>query len=302
MCCAPVTAPSTVGFGLHHRRRERCIFLSYVLKISHQNVFKKAAWFAGTPQLMEHFKKSALIMNIQFHSTSIQGSVMQRSVAEAAQYALLRRLAPVIRHNMAGTLQPIAMVAAMLERRLQKADADPETLLRNARDIVALSKEAAASCVDLMGWLAPKDNRSVGAIKGISECLDMVTTQLSFKGFSIVDDTSPINVEIPQSALRHVLTAAIITLTDTAAGPGVLRIKTELAEGFFSIHASLGEPNANTSAPGPENLSYRQLEWQDLEALAQRESVGFTRAENQIVLHFETTLTASDKLAEEAQA
>ena len=43
-------------------------------------------------------------------------------LAEGPRYALLRRLAPAIRHDMAGSLQPISMVAAMLEKRLQKPD------------------------------------------------------------------------------------------------------------------------------------------------------------------------------------
>jgi hypothetical protein len=243
-----------------------------------------------------------IIMNVQLHSTTTHEPALDRSVSEAAQYALLRRLAPVIRHNMAGTLQPIAMVAAMLERRLQKANSDPETLLRNARDIVALSKEAAASCVELMGWLAPRENRVVKVQKGIAECLEMVTTQLSFKGFSIVDNTKPIDVELSESALRSVLTAALITLTDAAAGGGTLRVETELADGFFSVRVLLEELNAPASARGPESSSYRRLEWHDLEALARWESVGLTRADNRIALHFEPSFAAPDKLAEALQA
>ena len=127
---------------------------------------------------MNHFNDTSTTMSIQSSNTAEQATGLERCEAEAAHYALLRRLAPVIRHNMAGTLQPIAMVAAMLERRLQKTDTDPEALLKNARDIVALSKEAAASCVDLLGWLAPKESRPIKADAGIAECLGMVVTQL----------------------------------------------------------------------------------------------------------------------------
>jgi hypothetical protein len=272
------------------------------LKISQQDVFKKWRGPANSPAVFWNISNGAITMNAQLHSTSVQETELERCAAEAAQYALLRRLAPVIRHNMAGTLQPIAMVAAMLERRLQKADADPETLLRNARDIVALSKEAAASCVDLMGWLAPRENRSVQAGKGIAECLGMVATQLSFKGFSIVDNTSQIDVELSQSALRNVLTGAIITLTDAATGPGALRIETEFTDGIFSIQASLGELNVSASARAPENSSYRQLQWHDLEALALREAVQLTHTENRIALLFETSPVTPDRLAEAVQA
>lgn len=265
-------------------------------------MFKNGEALQPTLQFYWKISNGTLTMNAQFHSTSLQDTALTRCVTEAAQYALLRRLAPVIRHNLAGTLQPIAMVAAMLERRLQKTDTDQETLLRNARDIMALSKEAAASCVDLMGWLAPRENKSVKVAEGIAECLSMVATQLSFKGISIVDNTSQLDVELSQSALRNVLTAAIITLTDTATGPRALLMETEFTEGFVSVQASLVEQNTSAPARAPEKSSYRQLEWHDLEALARREAVRLTRTENRIALLFEASPTTPDRLAEAAQA
>lgn len=242
-------------------------------------------------------------MSAQSSSKAEQVTGLEKREAEAANYALLRRLAPVIRHNMAGTLQPIAMVAAMLERRLQKTDADPETLLRNARDIMALSKEAAASCVDLMSWLAPKDNRMVKADAGIAECLDMVMTQLSFRGFSMADNTGIPPVQMPQSALRNVLTAALISLTDAAALPGKVVIGAEFAEGVLSLSLELKPSDRADPARAAEKPPYRQLEWHDVLALARQESVSLIREENRITLQFEATAAADPQtLAETVQA
>lgn len=242
-------------------------------------------------------------MSVQSGSNQNLELPLENREVEAAHYALLRRLAPVIRHNMAGTLQPIAMVAAMLERRLQKADADPEVLLKNARDIVALSKEAAASCVDLIGWLAPKDNRPVKADAGIAECLGMVVTQLSFRGFSVTDNTGRIDAQLPQSALRNVLTAALVTLTDEAATPGTLLLESEFAQGVLSLHLELEAPETPAPARAPEKQPYRLLEWRDLHALAAQASVRVARAGNRLTLQFEATAGADSQTpAETAQA
>jgi hypothetical protein len=242
-------------------------------------------------------------MSIQSSTTAEQATGLERCETEAAHYALLRRLAPVIRHNMAGTLQPIAMVAAMLERRLQKTDADPETLLKNARDIVALSKEAAASCVDLLGWLAPKESRPTRAGAGIAECLGMVVTQLSFRGFSVTDNSGHTDAQLPQSALRNVLTAALIALTDEAAAPGTLLLESEFAQGVLSLHLELKAPDTAAPARPPEKQAYRPLEWRDLQALAAQESVRLTRLGNRLTLQFEASAAAdSHTLAETAQA
>jgi len=242
-------------------------------------------------------------MSFQSSGTAERATGLEMRDAEAAHYALLRRLAPVIRHNIAGTLQPIAMVAAMLERRLQKADADPETLLRNARDIMALSKEAAASCVDLMSWLAPKEKRLIQADAGIAECLGMVATQLSFKGFSVVNNTASPGVQLPQSALRNVLTAALTALTDAAATPGKVLIGSEFAEGILSLHIELKAHDTAEPVRTVDKPAYRLLEWRDVQILALQESVGMTRGENRLTLQFEAAVAANPQaLAETAQA
>ena len=241
-------------------------------------------------------------MSVQSSSKAEQVTGLEKYETESANYALLRRLAPVIRHNMAGTLQPIAMVAAMLERRLQKADADPETLLKNARDIMALSKEAAASCVDLMSWLAPRENRLIKADAGIAECLDMVMTQLSFRGFSVVDSTGSLAAQMPQSALRNVLTVALISLTDAATLPGKVFLGAEFADGILSLSIELKTSDAADLARAAENPPYRRLEWHDVQALARQESVRLIREENRITLQFEATATTEPQaLAETVQ-
>ncbi len=212
-------------------------------------------------------------------------------LTEAARYALLRRLAPVIRHNMAGSLQPIAMVAGMLERRLQKPDSDPEALLKNARDIVALSKEAAASCTDLMSWFAPKDDPLVTANAGIAQCLAMVATELSFKGFSIVNKTEQAEGKLPVSALRNAFTAAVLALTDAAAAPRSIEVETEPSGSGISIRISL--KNVLAPASMPAGKPYRRIEWSDVEALAE-ESARLSHGEDEVVLHFHSAATAID--------
>ncbi|AYQ29482.1 hypothetical protein DT070_16535 [Polaromonas sp. SP1] len=222
-------------------------------------------------------------MNTQSNRVANQQADSGNTQAEAAQYALLRRLAPVIRHNMAGSLQPIAMVAGMLERRLQKPETAPEALLKNARDIVALSKEAAASCMSLMGWFAPKEDPLVAASKGVAECLDMIATELSFRSFSITNNTSQAEGEISLTALRNVFTAAVIALTDATATPHEIVVEAESSDGTVSIRVSLKKTNAPASLPGSK--PYRRIEWRDVQALAGT-LVRLSHTEDEVVMAF----------------
>lgn len=233
-------------------------------------------------------------MNPQSNRATDQETGSRQRLAEAARYALMRRLAPVIRHDMAGSLQPIAMVAGMLERRLHKPDTDPDALLKNARDILALSKEAAASCVNLMGWFAPRENKLVAVDTGIAECLGMLATELSFKGFSIVNKTGQATGtlgKLPHLAFRNVFTAAVIALTDAAATPHAVIVEAEPSDSGLSIRITL--KNTQAIAKPPANTPYRQIEWSDVEALAEQESAHLSYAEDQVVLHFQPATSAS---------
>ena len=114
--------------------------------------------------------------------------------AEAARYALLRRLAPALRHNMAGSLQPIAMMAALLEKRLLKAGPDLPALAKNSGALGTLSREASVSCMNLMSWMAPKSNDPIALDAGLAEAVGLVTTELSFRGFNLVSETEDVAV------------------------------------------------------------------------------------------------------------
>jgi hypothetical protein len=237
------------------------------------------------------FSSAQAQMNIQANRMADQETGSKARLTEAARYALLRRLAPVIRHNMAGSLQPIAMVAGMLERRLQKPDSDPEALLKNARDIVALSKEAAASCTDLMSWFAPKDDPLVAVNAGIVQCLAMVATELSFKGFSILNKTGQAERKVPLSALRNAFTAAVLALTDASAAPRGVEVEAEPSGRGLSIRITLR--NALAPASMPAGKPYRRIEWSDVEVLAE-EFAHLSRTEDQVVLHFPVAMEATE--------
>ena len=205
--------------------------------------------------------------------------------AEAARYALLRRLAPALRHNMAGALQPIAMVAAMLERRLHKPDADFQLVAKNASDIITLSKEASSSCLDLMSWLAPKEEQNVQVGQGVGECLGLLATEFSFRGYSVTNQTKAVSAELSRSAVRNVFSAAIIALTDAAATEGNLLIKAEVTGTSTTISIQLQAESSAHGSAAPQ-AAYRILEWQDVEALAAEACVGINHTPTQVSLHY----------------
>jgi hypothetical protein len=204
--------------------------------------------------------------------------------AEAARYALLRRLAPAIRHHLVGELQPIGMIATMLDRRLQ-SDAPNLTHLReNSAALGQLSRTAASTSMNLMSWLAPKNAAVTPLDSGVLDCLSLLTTEFRFRGLAIVNDVTALPVQLNLMALRSVLPAALLALSDQQAGPADLVLTAHVVDA--GVVLSIRRRPAERSAESRPSNDYRALTWDDVAALAQAESVGFTPSADAVELRF----------------
>ena len=196
----------------------------------------------------------------------------------------------MLRHNMAGALQPLIMVTTMLEKRLQKPDPDLAALARNSSQLNTLAREAATSCMDLMTWLAPKVSDLVTVVAGIKDAVGLVQTELSFKGFTVVNPIGDVPGELPRSLTRNVFMAALMALTDRAAAPANVVLSAQLAGNELVLTISI-QPVQGELLPGGVP-SYRNLEWEDVEALAELESVRLIRTADRVELHCPVALVA----------
>jgi hypothetical protein len=201
---------------------------------------------------------------------------------EASRYALLRRLTPTLRHHMAGEFQPIGMMAALLERRLQHASPDMAGLRDNCSTIGNLSRNAADTCVSLMGWVAPRPQASVSVSEGIAECVNLLSTSLRFRGFALSTEVPPMSESVSCTALRSVLTAAILAQSDAATEPADLKVSAHKQGAQVLVELSL-TPVARP-ADNQSREDYRDLTWGDVAALAEAEAVGLARTDQGVRL------------------
>lgn len=194
---------------------------------------------------------------------------------EAARYALLRRLAPSFRHHLVVNLQPIGMVYEVLDRRLRMPAPDLADVRDGAHKINAFARAALDSCLDVVTWLAPEEGAQIGVPEGVSECLGLLTTSLTFRGYAVRNQVPALPGRVRRSALRNVLTGAMVYLTDEGSPPADLAIAAQAGPQALQLTLTLQPTDAppGFSAEPP----YRRLQWSDLEALAQAESVQLTR-------------------------
>jgi hypothetical protein len=159
----------------------------------------------------------------------------------------------------------------MLERRSQAAQPDMPGIQKKSADMAQLAREATASCVDLIGWIAPKTVESISAEDGIKECLSVLETDLALRGFAAVNESAGVTSTLSRSAVRNVFSAALLALTDSVTGV----YEVTLTAGTEGEHVVLGltlKPREGEPM-GIGNHAYRALEWDDVLALARSESV-----------------------------
>ena len=126
---------------------------------------------------------------------------------------------------------------------------------------------------------------------GIEDAVGLVQTELSFRGFTVVNPIGDVPGELPRSLMRNVFMAALMALTDRAAAPANVVLSAQLAGNELVLTISI-QPVQGELLPGGVP-SYRNLEWEDVEALAELESVRLIRTADQVELHCPVALESS---------
>ena len=236
---------------------------------------------------------------MMIHASNRGGTPLQISSielehrAEAARYALLRRLAPAMRHDMASGFQPVTMMATVVEKRLLAATPDLSTLVKNSSDIRALAIAATRSSLDLIGWMALDPNARVGLGQGIKDALHLVATEFSFKGFKFVNQTEGVTTEVGRDHLRGVFVAALLALTDAAAASTANLLLTAARDGQdVLVSISLTDVVATSGAIAPHEefliglAAYRNIDWDDVQAIADADGLSVIHESRRVKLHF----------------
>ncbi len=204
---------------------------------------------------------------------------------EAARYALLRRLAFAMRHHMVVHLQPIGMITEVMERRLRLPDPDLAQVHESMDRINGFSRAAVQSCLEVVSWLAPEEGASIALDAGVRECVAMLRSNFSFRGFDLKDEVGSPAVNVPRAALRNVLPASLLALTDRAASPADVVVSAQDSAGRAVLTVSL-LPTAGAAGVAGDP-PYRLLDWPEVQALARAEGVALEREGRQVRLTFD---------------
>jgi hypothetical protein len=204
--------------------------------------------------------------------------------AEAARYALLRRLAPSMRHHLVVNLQPIGMIYEVMERRLRAPAPDFAHVQDSASKINGFAKAALQSCIDVVGWLAQDDAATTPVADAVRECTLLLATSLSFRGYALRNESTPVPGTVRRSAIRNLLTGALVHCTDHWPAPADLVLATQAQEDAALVTIASRANQADKGFPAEAN--YRKIEWADLEAIAAADGAAIAREGQVVQLRF----------------
>src|SRR3569623_1108776 len=116
---------------------------------------------------------------------ALPGAKRSRAGAEAARYGVLRRLGPALKHDMVVNLQAIAMMAEVMNARLDRGSPDPAEFHSSVAKLNRLAREAVANCLKVAAWIEPGEDEGVKLCDGIAECVALLASNFNFRGFSV---------------------------------------------------------------------------------------------------------------------
>ena len=204
---------------------------------------------------------------------------------DGARYALLQRLTPVLQHQIMGNFQSMDMIAVMLDRRLQSATPDLDSMRQDCALLGSVSESALKSIINLLTWVRPKPAATQPFDAGVEECAALLFNDFKLKGVVISNEVSHVAAEVPCRALRSVVSAALFCLSDQAPVPAKLTLNAHALDDciHLSIEPSL-HGSQHTGTLRANNC--RLVNWRDLELLAAAESVELTRTDSGVRLAF----------------
>lgn len=209
-----------------------------------------------------------------------------RAGAEAARYGVLRRLGPALKHDMVVNLQAIAMMAEVMNAKLDRGSPDPAEFHASVAKLNRLAREAVANCLKVAAWIEPGEDEGVKLCDGIAECVGLLASNFNFRGFQVQVECHDANLQVSRVVLRNLLIAALITLTDAAGGPCRVDVTGE-ADGHSGQVGVRISPRDDDYEGLPYEPTYRQLDWADVQALASAEGVDLVRGEDRIELRLQ---------------
>ena len=210
-------------------------------------------------------------------------------LAEAARYAVLSRVLRVLRHDVAGSMQPVLMLLMVLERRVQSPDPDLAAITKNVMSLSATTKQAAADCMSALGWSDSNEDLQVSVRGSVDEAARLLALELSVNALALVNGVADDSATAPQSFFRSVFMSALLAFCDQHVAGGTLEVTFQKAAANSQhsgrLQLRMVPSDAGQWPASPDVVrTPRLIGWPDVQAMAKSCGVKMAQGDGWLTL------------------
>ena len=115
-------------------------------------------------------------------------------------------LGPALKHDMVVNLQAIAMMAEVLNAKLERGGTPSAAELQaSIAKLNRLAREAVANCLKVSSWIEPGEDEGVRLADGVDECLALLASNFNFRGFVVTKELPDSAFQVSHVILRNLL-------------------------------------------------------------------------------------------------
>lgn len=202
--------------------------------------------------------------------------------ADAARYAVLRKLAAGMRHALMGELQAIQF-AAELAAQLVKTGGDGARVRDAVGQIPAHNDAAVKASQSMLEWLRPEERARTEVEPALRHCLKLVGDTWILRGIKATMNCPAAGATVARSAFLEVVVVSLLALTDFRTDSMDIEVLGEQVDGKVVITLNARAVDRR-SAPAP--AVYRILTFDDVAALADVHGIECKCSDAEVVLAF----------------
>lgn len=233
------------------------------------------------------FNSNAL--NTPSNLQDLSADYLTERLAEAARYAVLERLMPILRHDVAGAMQAPRMMLMVMQKRLQAPEPDFQAIAQNVATVGTLTQQATLSCMAALAWMAPSEDINIGLSSSVDKAAAWLAMELSGNALVLVNGIEDEAVTAPQTFFRNIFLGALLAFCDQHVGGGNLQVTYKPAAAASGLSGQLQLcllADAAEKLPVLQNSApkVRLIGWSDVQAMAQSSGVHMARGDGWLTL------------------
>lgn len=206
---------------------------------------------------------------------------------DGLRYAIFQRVASSIRHDVAGRLHPLTLMADVIHHQLAPAAPDIEALRRNAGILQAQIKKEAPALTRMATWIEPREDAVIFLDEGVKECLALLAVDFGLCGVRLDNRVDAPGISVRARVLNLVLTAAMLAALDAAEQPCEFIVEASADKNRVALLVTCSAHRAAMTREGHTSVvTDHPLTWSDVALLAAAEGVDFTRQDAAVTLRF----------------